>query len=223
MDPSLSLAAVFATLPDPRSRRGRRYPLPAVLNLVAVALLSGLRSLEAVAQFGRDHGAALAWALGFPSAATPCKATLSNLLRRLDVAAYEAALTAWVLTRCPDLGPTLAIDGKALRGSATYDAPGVHLLAAYASRVAAVVAQIRVSNKTNEHKAALELLGVLPLAGKVVTGDAMFCHQDVCEKVLEGGGDYVWTVKDNQPRLHFDIACLFAESAAFSPLPAAPL
>jgi hypothetical protein len=51
----------------------------------------------------------------------------------------------------------------------------------------------------------------------------MFCHKDVCEKVLQGGGDYLWTVKDNQPQLHFDIAALFAESAAFSPLPATPL
>ena len=223
MDAATSLADLFATLPDPRSPRGRRFPLPAVLNLLAVALLSGMRSLEAVTQFGRDHGPALAWALGFRSARTPCKAALSNLLRRLDVAAYEHALTAWVLARCPDLGDALAIDGKTLRGSATYELPGVHLLAAYAPQVAAVVAQVRVSNKTNEHKAALELLGVLPLAGKVVTGDAMFCHKDVCEKVLEGGGDYVWTVKDNQPQLHFDIAAMFAESAAFSPLPAGAL
>lgn len=78
-----------------------------------------------------------------------------------------------------------------------------------------------MARKTNEPKAALELLGVLPLAGKVVPGDAMFCHHDVCENVLEQGGDYLWTVKDNQPQLHFDIACRFAESSAFSPLPAA--
>jgi hypothetical protein len=223
MDAMLSLTDAFSTVPDPRNPRGRIYPLPAVLNLLSVALLAGMRSLEAVAQFGRDHGRPLAWALGFRSARTPCKAALSNLLRRLDVAAFEQALARWVSARCPDLGDTLAIDGKALRGSATSRLPGVHLLAAYAPRVAAVVAQVRVANKTNEHKAALELLGVLPLAGKVVTGDAMFCQRDVCEKVLAGEGDYLWTVKDNQPQLHFDIAALFAESAAFSPLPAGAL
>lgn len=221
MDVPLSLTELFATLPDPRDPRGKQYPLPALLNLFAVALLAGMRSLEAIAQFGREHGQPLAHALGFRSRKTPCKAALSNLLRRLDVNAFEQALAGWVCVRCPDLGDTLAIDGKTLRGSATYQLPGVHLLAAYAPRVAAVVAQVRVAKKTNEHKAALELLGVLPLAGKVVTGDAMFCHHDVCEKVLEKGGDYLWTVKDNQPQLHYDIACLFAESSAFSPLPAA--
>jgi hypothetical protein len=215
-----SLWEVFASLPDPR---GRRHPLPALLSLTAVALLAGMRGPEAIAQFARDHGLPLRLALGFTRLDSPCKATLSNLYRALDVAAYERALAAWLLGRCPDLGDALVLDGKTLRGSAGYAVPGVHLLAAYAPKVAGVVGQLRVGGKTNEHKAALELLGVLPLAGKVVTGDAMFCHRDVCDKVLEGGGDYRWTVKDNQPQLHFDIAALFAESAAFSPLPAAPL
>ena len=223
MDAPLTLQEAFAAVPDPRSRHGRRYPLTAALNLLAVALLAGMKSLEAVAQFGRDHGQALAHALGFRSGRTPCKATLSNLLRRLDVGAYERALACWVRARCPDLGDALALDGKTLRGSATYEVPGVHLLSAYAPRVAAVVGQVRVDGKTNEHKAALEFLGVLPLRGKVVTGDAMFCQRDFCAKVIEQGGDYVLTVKENQPTMMLHIASMFGESSAFSPLPAAAL
>ena len=129
----------------------------------------------------------------------------------------------WTLPLPPDWGDTLALDGKTLRGSAGYKVPGIHLLAAYAPKVVGVVGQIRVDGKTNEHKAALELLGISPLQGKVVTGDAMFCQRDICEKIVEKGGDYLRTVKDNQPQLHYDIAAMFAESAAFSPLPAAAL
>jgi hypothetical protein len=221
--PALSLTELFATLPDPRSASGRRYPLPAVLNLLAVALLAGLRSLEAVAQFGRDHGTPLAHALGFRSRRTPCKATLSNLFRRLDPAAVEGAFARWLTARCPELGGQVCRDGKTIRGSRDGTLPGAHLLAAYAPRVAAVLGQIRVDGKTNEHKAARELLGVVPLAGQVVTGDAMFCHRDVCQKVRDGGGDYLLTVKDNQSTLHADIAALFAGSAAFSPPPTAAL
>jgi len=220
MEATPSLSEVLAAVPDPRDPSGLRHPLPAVLNLLAVATLAGMRSLEAVAQFARDHGAQLAHALGFRSAKTPCKATLSNLLRRLDVDAFEAAVGRWVAARCPDLGGQLCLDGKTARGSRDGAAPAVHLLAAYAPHVAAVVAQIRVGGKTNEHRAALELLGILPLAGTVVTGDAMFCQKDVCAAVVGGEGDYAFTVKDNQPALHFDIASMFAESAAFSPLPA---
>ena len=78
----LSLHEVFATLPDPRHRRGRRHPLAAVLSLTAVALLAGMRSLEAIAQLGRDYGPALAHALGFRRK-TPSKSTLSRFTRRL--------------------------------------------------------------------------------------------------------------------------------------------
>jgi hypothetical protein len=215
-----SLIDILADIPDPRCSSGRRYTLPSILSLITISMLAGMRSLEAIAQFARDHGISLTHALGFASKESPCKATLSNILRRLDIAAFEAALARWILARCPDLGDQICIDGKALRGSKDKALPGVHLLAAYAPQVAAVVAQIRVDRKTNEHKAALKLLGILPLTGKVVTGDAMFCQKDVCQTVLDGGGDYLFAVKDNQPTLHFDIAAMFHDSAAFSPLPA---
>ena len=29
----------------------------------------------------------------------------------------------------------------------------------------------------------------------------MFCQRDICEKIVEGGGDYVLVVKDDQPSL----------------------
>ena len=219
MDAIPSLTEILSDIPDPRFASGRRYTLPAILSLVTVAMLAGMRSLEAIAQFARDHGISLTHALGFTSNECPCKATLSNILRRLDIAAFEAALARWILARCPDQGDQICLDGKTLRGSKDKTLPGAHILAAYAPQVAAVVAQIRVDRKTNEHKAALKLLGILPLTGKVVTGDAMFCQKDVCQTVLEGGGDYLFAVKDNQPTLHFDIAAMFHDSAAFSPLP----
>lgn len=221
--PSPFLQEVFATIPDPRKRRGTRHPLHAILCLTAVATLAGMRSLEASAQFARDHGLAFRLALGFTRLDSPCKGALSILFRKLDIDAYEQALARWVLARCPELGEAIAGDGKTLRGSARHGVPGVHLLAAYAPQVAAVLGQLRVDAKTKEHKAALQLLGILPVEGKVVTGDALFCQKDVCACIQERGGDYVFTVKDNQPQLHFDIACLFAESANFSPLPAATL
>ena len=82
--------------------------------------------------------------------------------------------------------PHIGIDGKTARGSRDGAMPGVHLVSAYAPDVHAVLGQLRVDAKTNEHKAALELLGVLPLKGKVVSGDAMFTHRDVCAEVIEG-------------------------------------
>jgi hypothetical protein len=180
--------------------------MPAILSLAVLAMLTGCKSYEAIAQFGRDKGFALAHALGFTRGKTPCKSTSSVLFRRVDVAAFEAALSAWILSRLAQVeGLAISIDGKTARGSRDGEVPGVHLVAAYRSDAQAILAQPRVDAKTNEHKAALELLGVLPIKGNVFTGDATSCQRDVCEKIIEGEGDYVLIVKDNQPSLAIDM------------------
>jgi hypothetical protein len=97
------------------------------------------------------------------------------------------------------------MDGKTVRGSRDGEVPGQHLVSAYYAEAQAVLAQVKVDAKTNEHKAALQLLGILPVKGNIITGDAMFCQRDVCAKIVEAGGDYVFTVKDNQPSLATDI------------------
>jgi DDE family transposase len=214
---ALSLMEVLVEIQDPRKARGKRHPLTAILSLTVVAMLCGMKSLEAIAQFGRDRGPRLPWLLGFRRK-TPAKSTLSEIFRMIDITAVEAALTRWVTTRLGQLGKVLNLDGKTLRGSRAGEAPGQHLLAAYAAEVQGVVAQLRVDGKTNEHKAALQLLGVLPLAGTIVTGDAMFCHRDVCQTIRDRGGHYVLAVKDNQPQLQQDIAAALDDNAAFSPL-----
>ena len=227
MPAPLCLLEVLAQVPDPRNPKGIRHPLPAILALAVLAMLTGAKSYTAIAQFGRDKGFALAHALGFRRGKTPAKSTLCVLFRALDVTAFEAALSRWVASRLPDGlgGLHVAIDGKTARGSRDGDAPGHHLVAAYAPAAQAVLAQLRVDAKTNEHKAALELLGILPLRGLIITGDAIFCQRDVCEKITEGGGDYVFIVKDNQPSLAADVAAGLAfeaekrrQQAAFFPL-----
>ena len=221
MSQALSLLEELASVPDPRSPKGRRHPLIAILSLTVVATLAGMKSLEAIAQFGRDHGVAFAHALGFTRGKTPNKSCLSKLFRRLDVAALEETLGRWILGRVQHHGwDAIALDGKTARGSADGDAPGVHLLTAYVPAAAAVLKQIRVDAKTNEHKASLRLLGVLPLAAKVVTADAMFTHRDFAQEVRDHGRDYILIVKDNQPELKAHIQAALHQDADFSPLPA---
>jgi hypothetical protein len=216
----LSLVEALAGVPDPRDPRGRIHPLPAVLSLTVVAILAGCKSLTAIAQFGRDHGKSLAHALGFSRGKTPAKSCLSDLFRILDVVALEDAINLWLQARVLDGWQHTALDGKTLRGSADGDAPAVHLLSAFIPAAAAVIGQMRVDAKTNEHKAALRLLGVLPLAGKVVTADAMFTHRDVAQMIRQQGGDYLLIVKDNQTELKEAIRAALHDDAAFSPLPA---
>jgi len=178
----------------------------------------GRKSLAGIARFGRQFGTPLAHALGFRRGKTPSVSTLSRTLRVLDGSAVEAALSRWIFSRvAPGSVELISLDGKTLRGSRDGDLPGQHLVAAYAATVQAVLAQVKVESKTNEHKAALQLLGMLPLQDKVVIGDAMFCQRDLAEQVVDAHGDYVLIAKDNQPGLVADLRAGFGfEQAARS-------
>jgi len=221
MESDVSLMELLEGIHDPRGARGKRHPLPALLALAVVGLLAGMTSYEAIVQYGQERGGEFLRLLGFTRRRGLCKATYSRVFRRIDVADFETCVGRWIRGRLgPGDAPHLALDGKTARGSRDGQTPGIHLVSAYAPDVRAVLEQLRVDAKTNEHKAALELLGVLPVKGKVVTGDAMFTHRDVCAQVIEAGGDYILPVKENQPTLRANIAAVFAEpEAGLSPPP----
>jgi hypothetical protein len=219
-----SLIELLGDLKDPRDPRGVPYPLVPVLALCLIATRAGHTGFAAIAQFGRLRRHRLGHALGFRSGKMPCANMISKLLRDLDADHLDRTIGAWLAGRHAGGRGHVALDGKTLRGSRDGGVPGTHLPAAYAPQASAVVAQMRVEATTNEHKAALRLLGVLPPpGGAVVTADAMFTHRDVCRKVLERQGDYVLYAKDNQATLRRDIRDTFsaAESGGHSPLAAA--
>jgi hypothetical protein len=184
----VSLVDVFASLPDPRDRSGLRHPLSAILTHATVAMLAGARSLEAIAQFGRDRGEAFAKALGYVHPKLPCKATFHNVFKSMGASAFEKALTCWLTQRVDAGWKKLSIDGKTLCGTTGEQLPGVHLLAAFAHEAKSALAQMSVDAKTNEHKAALELLDMVGVKDKLIMGDAMFCQRELSKKVLEKKG-----------------------------------
>ena len=184
----ISLWEALSQIPDPRDASGKRHPLQAILTLSAVAILSGAKSLYAIAQFGRDRGKDFAKALGFTRDRTPCCTSLHYLFAALDREAFEAALRQWVRGRKQSHGwREISIDGKELRGTQGHEVPGVRVLAAYAHEAKLVLDQIPVDAKTNEHKAALELLELIPLKDTLVSGDAMFCQRDLSRKITKKG------------------------------------
>src|SRR5262249_24192688 len=104
-----------------------------------------------------------------------------------------------------------AMDWKARRRSlARSDGKGrIHIVNAWSSANAVVLAQFKVDAKTNEITALPELLRMLNLAGAVVTIDAMGCQVEIARQIQAQGADYVLSVKENQPSLYHDCADLF--------------
>lgn len=218
--PPLSLLEALSSVPDPRRRQGTRHPLPAVLALLSVATMCGCRSIYAILQWGRDQGQDMATRLGLGRHGIPTDGMMSNLLRALDRTAFEAALARWAQAWAagddaladPDHLEPVSIDGKTLRGARGHAVPGVHLLAAYATRLGVVLNQVPAgANKEEggEITAAPLLLQGLVLQGKLVTGDAIHAQRKLCGQITRAGGEYLLTVKENQPKLHAELVDLF--------------
>jgi hypothetical protein len=154
--------------------------------------------------------------MGFTHKKPPCISTFHYLFKALDAAVFERTLQEWLRAHHPqDALNNLHIDGKTLRGSRQGEIPGVHLLAAYSNTLGTSLMEIPVDAKTNEHKAALELFHLIPLKGVLVTGDAIFAQREISQEIVDEGGDYLLTVKDNQPSLKQ--ALLDAFDAPISP------
>lgn len=144
-----SLLEALRAVPEPRKARGRRYAVATVLTFAVCAMMSGARSLYAIAQWGRDHNSvALRAALGITHADTPSVATLFRVFRDLEREAFEAALAGWVRAHLPAGGRALALDGKTLRGIHGEEVPGVHLVAAYVHGSGQVLGQRGVASAT---------------------------------------------------------------------------
>ena len=214
-----SLLSFLSDIPDPRSRHGQRHPLVAMLAHASCAMLCGCRGSAAIAQWGRDQPIELMHKLGYRRR-PPSYGAFQSLFSRLDAKALERALARWIAhvlgeSKAAELAGT-ALDGKTSRGSLGPHDTAVHLLAAMDQRTGCVLSQMRVDSRTNEHKAALELLKNLALKGRVNTGDAMFCQRDPLRQVVADGGHYLWKVDDNQPSLKEAIESAF--ELASSPL-----
>ena len=210
-----SLAEALATIPDPRRGHLRVHNLVPLLQMAVTAMLSGARSLYAIAQWGRERladGPDLLVALGLPPGRSPSVATVHRVFKRLDVGAFERALGEWLARTLVPPDEPLAVDGKTLRGIHGEEIPGVHLVSVYAVSAGAVLAQIAAEGKGKELAAAKEALAEVSLEGRIVMADALLTQREVCQQIVGSGGDYLLPVKENQPALLRDLEEAFSPS-----------
>jgi len=218
-----SLMDVLRKVPEPRKRRGIRHRATTLLAISVAAVLSGARSLRAIAQWaGQCTQAELARMRCRRNPRTgrfeaPSEPTLRRFLQRVDADAVDRIVGEWLLGLKSVDSDALAFDGKTLRGARRNNGKTVHLLSVVLQSSGITVGQVQIDDKSNEIPAARDLLEPLPLKGKCVTADAMHTQRRLARFLVEEkGADYCFTVKDNQRQLKQDIDTLF-DSESFPP------
>jgi predicted transposase YbfD/YdcC len=208
-----SLYEALARVPDHRHARGVRYALVTLLVFLVLAKLAGQDRVSGMADWIALRIEPLSQALHLVQVRTPHRTTYGKILGKvIDVAEFEAAVHEFFATQ-PGAGQSVVInlDGKTLRGTIPAGkSQGLHLLAAFLPDEGWVLMQVEVDRKENEIRAAPRVLETLDLRNKIVTGDALLAQRTLSAQIVEAGGDYVWTVKENQSQLYRDLETLFA-------------
>jgi len=211
-DDIADLRFFLEAVPDPRSKRGRWYSLTSILLVCAAAAVSGARTIDELAEWGARADAGLLATLGVRRHLlnwrhAPSRSAIGRVLERLDADALDAAVGAWLAHRhtaasapAPGRRRVIAVDGKALRGSARLDRPRRHLLSAVTHGLAVTLAQAEVGSKTNETRHFQPLLAPLDLERDVLTFDALHSVKaNIAWLVEVKKAHYVAVIKPNQP------------------------
>jgi predicted transposase YbfD/YdcC len=208
-----SLFDVLGTLHDQRDARGLRYSLVTVLVFTILAKLAGQDHLRGIAQWVRKRALLMAMFLALAKVQAPHATTFSRILGSAVQPEEFQAVTRRFFAQPPKAGTRVQItlDGKTMRGTIPAGhRRGVHLLAAYLPDEGWVLYQVEVGSQENEIPAAGRVVKCLDLRNKIITGDALLAQRELSLQILQAGGEYVWSIKENQPDTYQDLVRLFA-------------
>ena len=203
-----------------------RHRLTGVVAVALTAVLAGARSYAAIASWAADLSIEQRAQVGLTRPAAPDASTFRRVLSGLDAAVMDQVVGAFMWTRTATVHGrrVIALDGKTVRGarpktvgpvqaaaqpagqpSGQLSGQAPHLVAAFDHASGTVLGQLATAAKSNEIPTVRTVLAGLDLAadgGVVVSVDAMHTQTDTAVLITAAGGDYVFTVKANQPKLY---------------------
>jgi len=218
-----SFKLAMATVRDPRRQQGQRYSLDLVVLVALMASVCGADSAEQMAAWGKAHEHWLRGLFAMPHG-TPSQDVFLRLFGSLDPEQFAGVLSCWaelLSARLSALGKHIAIDGKTSRRSSDRGKrkPAAHTVSAFMTQTGLVLATIPTKRKSNEITAIPELLKLFDVTGATITIDAMGTQTKIAEDIVSRGGNYLLSVKKNQPTLHEQVIAAFAAADELSASP----
>jgi len=173
--PFAALLAALAEMPDPRRAQGQRYSMRHLLLFSVLATLAGATSYQKIIAFIALQRERLNAVFGACFRRAPAVNTLRHLFLALGGDDLEAAFRRHAgdlnARPAPEALRTVALDGKTLRGSFDHltDRKAVHVLSAFASDAALILAHQELAGAPDETAAVPRLMAELGLTGVLFT------------------------------------------------------
>ena len=215
-----SLYHRFAELKDKRKAKGKRYGLGMLLAAMFLAKLCGEDKPSGIAEWVALRGAWIAQVLGLRRKSMPSHHTYRRTLaENVDAKEFEALVRAYHRqSGKAGYQVVVSMDGKIVRGTIDLEvSDGLCLLALFLPGEGITLAQIALEEGQSEVSVAPTLLSWVDLRNKVVIGDALHTQRQVSIQIGKAGGNYLWTVKGNQPQFLQDLKDWFDDRVALLP------
>lgn len=207
-----SLYTYFQRVTDTRKAKGKLYSLAQLLVLMMLAKLAGEDRPSGIADWVAHRIEQLHGMKVVAKARAPSHMTYRRVLQAtLQPEELEELISEYQQKRLEDGEEVVfSMDGKTLKGTIPGgELRGTHLLSIFVPQQGLVLVEAEVDRKENEIVVAPKILQQVNLSGAIVIGDAMHAQRQASAQIVEAGGDYVWTVKGNQPRTEWAIEKLF--------------
>lgn len=173
--------------------------------------MSGIDHLDEIIEYGNERLDFLEFHFGIDK--IPSKSTLSRVLNAVDGEAVAGSVVEIMRDNLPVDGEIIAIDGKAIRQRYQDErAEKVHIISAFLTKTGVLLGQKCISEKENEIPVVREPLDLFNISGKIITADAMHCQRETVEKIVKSSGEYVLSLKKNQPSFYADVEEHFEEN-----------
>jgi predicted transposase YbfD/YdcC len=205
--------SIFREVPDPRADNAR-HDLVDILVIALAAVLCGAEGCADMAEFGCAKQGLLQQLLRLEHG-IPSHDTFSRVFRLLDPKAFEPVFRRFMAEFAKELHGVVAVDGKALRGAFEHGrkTTPLQLVNVWAVEARLAIAQ-RLAPNRNEVAAAVEVLALLSLDGCIVTADALHCHAEMAQHILDRGAQYALALKANRSALFAAAQALLEPIAA---------
>jgi predicted transposase YbfD/YdcC len=195
--------------------RNRKHLLVDVVVIAVCGMLCGSDGLTAIHRWAANRLGWLQQFLLVPNG-VPSRDCIRRPLMALKPEAFQKCFQDWIaLAIQPDdsvPNRLVAIDGRTCRRShdASRQFGPLHIVSAWASEEGIALGQVATEEKSNEITAIPQFLKQIDLTDSLITIDAMGCQREIVRDIVKGGGgDFVISLKDNQPKLREAIEAYF--------------